>query len=377
MRQRRGHGEGAIYRRADGRWQAQLDLGYVGGRRRRKTFTGATRQEVAARLRTAAEHTGRGLPLPNERQSFAAFVAKWQEGARASVRERTFRSYSVLLAHAVRVLGAVPVARLQPADLQRLYDDRRKAGAAPLTVLHLHRAVHRCLRDAERWGDAARNVARLVDAPKATRPEMRSLSSTEARTLLHVAEGNRLEALLILALATGARHGELLGLSWRDLDLDAETMSIRASLVPTARGLELLEPKTGRSRRRIEIEPRVVAALRRHRAAQQMEARVAGSAYDDRGLVFCDEIGRPLDGRRVTQSWFRPLLARAGLPRTVRFHDLRHSYASIALAQGVHPKVVQEALGHSTIAVTLDLYSHVVPSLQREAARTMGAALFG
>lgn len=377
MRQRRGHGEGAIYRRPDGRWQAQLDLGYIDGRRKRQTFTDATRQEVVARLRTAVEQAGRGLPVPNERQTFAAFVAKWQEAARGTVRERTFDGYRVLLAQAVRVLGRIPLAKLAPSDLQRLYDERRKAGAAPLTLLHLHRAVYRCLRDAERWGDAGRNVARLVDAPKATRPEMHALSASEARALLHVAEGDRFEALLVLALATGARQGELLGLSWRDVDLDAGTISVRASLVPTTRGLELLEPKTARSRRRIEIEPRVVAALRRHRAKQAEERFAAREAWEDHGLVFCDEIGRPLDGRRVTESWFRPLLARAGLPRTTRFHDLRHSYASIALAQGVHPKVVQEALGHSTIGVTLDLYSHVVPSLQRDAARTMGAALFG
>lgn len=208
------------------------------------------------------------------------------------------------------------------------------------------------------------------------RPEMRVLTGAEARSLLHAAEGDRLEALLVLALATGVRQGELLRLSWRDVDLDAGTISIRASLVPTARGLELLEPKTARSRRRIEIEPRVVAALRRHRAVQEMERCVAADGYQDRGLAFCSTVGTPLDRQHVTVRWFRPLLRSAGLP-LVRWHDLRHSYASIALAQGVHPKVVQEALGHSTIAVTMDLYSHSVPSLGREASRTMGAALFG
>lgn len=376
MNKRRGHGEGTIYRRPDGRWAAQLDVGVVAGHRRRRTFSAATQQEVVAKLNAAAHAARRGGAVPLERQTFEAFVVKWQDAVRSTVRERTFEDYRALLTHALRVLGRIPVAKLQPADLQRLYDERRKSGAAPRTVLHLHRAVYRCLRDAERWGDAARNVARLVDAPKAPRAEMHTLAADEARVLLRAAEGDRLEGLVVLALATGARQGELLGLSWRDVDLDAGTIAIRVSLQPTSRGLELAEPKTAHSRRRIEIEPRVVAALRRHRAAQAMEARVAGDGYHDRGLVFCDELGRPLDGRRVTAAWFRPLLVRAGLPR-VRFHDLRHSYASIALAQGVHPKVVQEALGHSTIAVTMDLYSHVVPSLQREAARTMGAALFG
>jgi integrase len=139
-----------------------------------------------------------------------------------------------------------------------------------------------------------------------------------------------------------------------------------------------MEPKTPRSRRVIEVEPRVAMVLRRHRAAQEMERRVAGPVWDGRipDLVFTTPTGRPIDGRTLIKTWFRPLLAKAGLP-PIRIHDLRHSYASIALTRGVHPKVVQEALGHSTIAVTLDLYSHVVPSLQREAAREMGAALFG
>lgn len=374
---RRGHGEGSIYRRPDGRWQAQVDVGYRNGRRDRRTFTATTREAVVAKLQAAAHARRRGDAVPGERQTFAAFVEKWLIAAAPSVGERTFARYRTLLGQAVAVLGVIRLTRLQPADLVRLYDARRAEGAAPRTILHLHRAVYRCLRDAERWGDCARNVARMVDAPKVTRTEIHALTGDEARHLLAIASGDRLEALLVLALATGARQGELLGLTWRDIDLDAGTIAIRHALVPTSRGLELHEPKTARSRRRVEVEPRVVAALRRHRAGQQMEARVAGEAYEDRGLVFCDEIGAPLDGRRVTATWFRRLLAGAGLPRSVRFHDLRHTYASIALAQGVHPKVVQEALGHSTIAVTMDLYSHVVPSLQRDAARTMGAALFG
>ncbi len=197
------------------------------------------------------------------------------------------------------------------------------------------------------------------------------------RALLKVAEGDRLEALLIVALSTGMRSGEMLGLQWKAIDLDRGRIGVVASLQPNlAHELVLMEPKTPRSRRAIDIEPRVVLALRRHRAAQAMERRVAGVAWVDNDLVFTAPTGAPIDGRALIRAWFRPLLAKAGLP-SIRIHDLRHSYASIALARGVHPKVVQEALGHSTIAVTLDLYSHVVPSLQREAAKEMGAALFG
>src|SRR5205823_5144874 len=140
--------------------------------------------------------------------------------------------------------------------------------------------------------------------------------------------------------------------------------------------LVLMETKTVRSRRMINVDPRVVDALRRHRAEQEMEKRVAGVSWLDGDFVFTSPLGAPLNARHMIRAWFRPLLAKAGLP-PIRMHDCRHTAASIALARGIHPKVVQEMLGHATIAVTLDLYSHVVPSLQREAAKEMGVALFG
>lgn len=269
------------------------------------------------------------------------------------------------------------MTKIQPSDLVRVYEQRRNAGAAPRSILHLHRALFRALRFAERWGDVGRNVAALVDAPKVARSELRCLTAAEARTLLAVTRGDRLEALLVLVLSTGMRSGELLGLTWRAVDFDRGSVSVVSSLQPTPEGLTLMETKTNCSRRVIDIDPYVVTALRRHRAAQEMEQRVAGSAWLGKlDLVFTTQAGAPVEGRTLIRSWFRPLLAKAGLP-PIRIHDLRHSYASIALARGVHPKVVQEALGHSTIAVTLDLYSHVVPSLQREAAKEMGTALFG
>jgi integrase len=298
-------------------------------------------------------------------------------GGKAITRRPNYAQ--LLRCHALPVIGCVPLTKLRPSDLMLIYDRRRKVGAAPRSILHLHRAIFRCLRYAERWGDVARNVAALVDAPKVTRSDMRALSGEEARALLKVAEGDRLEVFLVLALSTGMRSGEMLGLTWRAIDFDHGSISVVASLQPSAaHELVLMEPKTPRSRRVIDIEPRVVASLRRHRAAQEMERRVAGELWGEPvpDLVFTTPTGAPIDGRVLIRSWFRPLLAKAGLPR-IRIHDLRHSYASIALARGVHPKVVQEALGHSTIAVTLDLYSHVVPSLQREAAKEMGAALFG
>ena len=372
---RRSWGEGTVGQLKDGRWIARLRLGDG----RRKAFYGKTKPEVIAKLGAAAHAHRRGLTLPGERQTLGEFVEKWISSLGPSVREKTAANYATLLrSHAIPVIGNVPLVKLGPADLQKLYDARRKSGAAPQSVLHLHRVVHRCLRDAERWGDVSRNVARLIDAPKVGRSDaVHALNAEEARALLQTASGDRLEPFLILALSTGMRLGELLGLTWRAVDLDRGTVSVLASLQPTAAGLVLMPPKTTRSRRVIDVEPRVVAALRRRRAAQQMERRVAGNAWlGTQDLVFTTETGEAIDGRTLIRKWFRPLLKRAGLP-PIRLHDLRHTYASIALANGTHPKVVQEALGHSTIAITMDLYSHVTTTLGREAARTMGAALFG
>lgn len=372
---RRSWGEGTVGQLKDGRFIARLRLGDG----RRKAFYGKTKAEAIAKLGAAAHAHRRGLPIPAEKQTFDDFIKKWVETLGPSVREKTATNYATLLnKHAVPVIGNVPLVKLAASDLQKLYEVRRKQGAAPMSILHLHRVVHRCLRDAERWGDVSRNVARLIDAPKTSRSDViRALDADEARTLLQAAAGDRLEPFLILALSTGMRLGELLGLTWRAVDLDRGTVSVLASLQPTAAGLVLMPPKTTRSRRVIDVEPRVVAALRRRRAAQQMERRVAGNAWmGTQDLIFTTELGEPIDGRTLIRKWFRPLLKRAGLP-AIRLHDLRHTYASIALANGTHPKVVQEALGHSTIAITMDLYSHVTTSLGREAARTMGAALFG
>ncbi len=371
---RRGNGEGSIGLLKNGRWLART---YFDGRR--KAYYGKTRAEVAKKLAVAIKSHGDGLPAPNDKQTFAQFVEKWVEAITPTVRPRTAYNYALLLRHhAVPVLGRIPLTKIQPGDIVHVYEQRRRAGAAPMSILHLHRALFRAFRFAERWGDVARNVVALVDAPKVIRSEMHCLTAEEARTLLATVQGDRLEALLVLALSTGMRSGELLGLTWRAVDLDRGSISVVASLQPTPGGLALMEVKTRRSRRVIDVEPRVAASLRRHRAAQEMERRVAGDAWESHvpDLVFATFQGRPLDGRELIRKWFRPLLKRAGLP-AIRIHDLRHSYASIALARGVHPKVVQEALGHSTIAVTLDLYSHVVPSLQREAAKEMGTALFG
>jgi integrase len=203
---------------------------------------------------------------------------------------------------------------------------------------------------------------------------MATLSPEQARALLETAEGDRLEALYVLALSTGMRQGELLGLRWRNVDLDGGSLQVRATLQRTRDGFTFSEPKTARSCRQVTLTKQAVEALRGHRSRQVEERLQMGGAWEDNGLVFANEVGRPIEAGNLIRRSFHPLLERAGLPKG-RFHDLRHTAATLALGKGVHPKIVAEMLGHSQIAVTLDLYSHVTPTMQRQAADALEAVL--
>jgi integrase len=237
--------------------------------------------------------------------------------------------------------------------------------------------LHGALGQAERWGYVPRNVATLVETPRAPRYEIAPLNEEQSRAFLLAAKSERLEALFVVALTTGMRQGELLGLRWRDVELAEGSLQVRSTLERDDGGVyRFVEPKTARSRRRVTLTATAVTALRAHRAAQLKERIALGSAWDDLDLVFPNEVGRPLDPTNVTERAFRRTLRRAGLPR-IRFHDLRHTAATLMLARNVHPKVASEMLGHAQVAITLDLYSHVTPTMQREAAVTMEAIVRG
>jgi integrase len=233
--------------------------------------------------------------------------------------------------------------------------------------------LRRALNDALRWGLVARNVATLVTPPRGQRYEVRPLDPVQARRFLDAVRGDRLEALYSVALAVGLRQGEALGLQWDDIDLDSAALHVRHALQRVDGRLQLVEPKTARSRRTVILPATVIDALKAHRSRQVAERLTAGSEWVDHKLVFCSPMGRPLDASNVTHTFQRHLI-RAGLPRQ-RFHDLRHACASFLLAQGVSPRVVMEVLGHSQITLTLNTYTHVLPSLSREAAERMNALL--
>lgn len=369
---RRGHNEGSIYKRADGRWVSSISV--EGGKR--KDLYGKTRQEVARKLTRALSDHSKGLPVDLEgRQSFEQFAANWLEAIRPTVRPKTWLTYRMLVRlHLMPSLGHIRLAKLSPEHVQRLYVHKLTERLSPTTVRHIHMVLHRALRAALKLGLVARNVSELVEVPRMAEHKLRVLTQGEARRLLDAARGDRLEALYVVALATGLRQGEILALTWEEVDLDRCILNVRATLQRLEGHWHVGEPKSKRSRRQIALSVPVVDALRQHQVRQAKERTALGKTWFDGNLVFCTEVGTPIDKSHLVPRSFVPLLTRAGLPR-VRFHDLRHTAATLLLGQGVNPKIVSEMLGHSTVNITLDIYSHVLPDMQEDAAAAMARAL--
>jgi integrase len=307
--------------------------------------------------------------------TLAEYLEYWlHQSVKPRVRPLTFAGYSVNIhKHLVPTLGKIRIDRLTPQDVQEMINGRLTAGFSPKTVAYVHQVLRTALELARRWELIDRNVASMVDPPHRERPKIHPMDPSEARHFLDSLHGHRLEALFAVALALGLRQGEALGLQWDDVDLGAGSLSVRHQLQRIDGRLILVEPKTERSRRTIAIPSSVIDRLREHEARQLAEKLWSGSKWTDSAFVFTNRNGGPLEARRVIDEFHKALNA-AGMPR-IRFHDLRHSCATLLLVQGVSPRVVMDILGHSEIAMTMDTYSHVVPELQRDAANRMDSLL--
>ena len=360
---RRGSGEGTI-----GRWRGGWRAGLRLKGNRRVWLYGKTRREVADKLAVAVRARADGRLVGSPRQTVGVFLDRWLESTRPTVRASTWIRYAQLVrVHMLPSLSKIQLGSLTAQHLEELYAERIAAGAAPRSVHHVHAVLRRALNVAGRWGLIVRNPTADVDPPRVPGREMRTLSEEQLRALLTAAAGERLEALFVLAVTTGMRQGELLGLRWRALDLDARSLNVTTTLQRATKGYAFGEPKTKSSRRRIELSRQAIAALRRHHVAQAAERLAAGTAWENLDLVFANEVGHALSPSELTNVYHRRVLKHASLER-IRFHDLRHTAATILLGRGVHPKIVSEMLGHTSIAITLDLYSHVIPTMQRDAA---------
>lgn len=354
-----------------------VDLGRRDGRRYRRTFYGGTRREVRDKLDAAIHQkkTG-GLPTAG-RQTVGQFLTAWlEEVAKPRLRPSTYRSYSDLIRlHVIPDLGHIRLERLSAQDVQRMMNAKLEDGLSPRRVQYIRAVMRAALNQAVNWGLVPRNAAGITSAPRSIKHPVRVLTPGDAQRLLDAARGDRLEALYTVALSLGLRQGEALGLRWSDVDLSSRTLSVVYALQRVGGKLQLVEPKTDRSRRTIRLPAIVADALREHERRQQDDRKAAGERWQTSGLVFTTTIGTPLDGTTVTHQ-FQRLLVKANLPK-IRFHDLRHSCASLLLAQGVSPRVVMETLGHSQISLTMNTYTHVIPAVQAEAADAMDRLLLG
>ncbi len=316
--------------------------------------------------------------MPPERLTFGQYVSDWLETAvKPTVRPYTFQSYNMLVRkHISPELGGVRLARLTPQQIQGFLNEKLESGLSPRTVQYLHAVVRRALGQAERFGLVSRNVARLVTPPRVPKAEVHPLTPGEVKRLLAVVQEDRLSALYTVGVALGLRQGEIMGLRWSAVNLEAGMLTVHTSFQWHDGKPQLAEPKTAKSRRTVRLPDVCIQALHVHRGRQALERAYMGAAWQNKdNLVFVQEDGRPLSRSAVTHRFWR-ILEAVGIPKR-RFHDLRHTCATLLLAQGVPLKVIQELLGHSLMSTTADIYATVLPVLMTDAADKMDAILTG
>ena len=358
MPKKRGNGEGSVYRRKDGWWVGQYEIRTHDGTKTRYIYS-KTRKGAASKLADAVAERDSGLVYECGSVSLGDYLGRWLEATKGTVRERTWvRAEVDVRVHIVPALGKSRLDGLSALRLQSFYGTKLDSGLSPRTVQIIHATLHKAPKQAVRWQLIPRKVAESVDPPKANQKEIEPLDEGQARALLRAAEGDELEALYVLAVTTGMRSGELLGLKWEDVDFRAETLRVNRTVFNG----RVNAPKTPKSRRSIGLSRSALAAPKNH-------GRTGG-------WVFCTGAGTPISVHNLHNRSWKPLLKKAGLPHK-RFHDLRHTCATSLLTKGVHPKVVQELLGHSSISVTLDTYSHVLPNMQAKAVAAMDAIFEG
>lgn len=369
---RRGHGEGTVFLRQDQRWSGAIT---VDGHSRKYVY-GKTRREVLEKMRAARHDLDSGLLRSGRDQPVSQFLARWLNDAANSVRVKTHEAYALNVRRLTPYIGHVKLSKLTADLVQSTYNQLLAGGLSRRSVEQCHAVLHTALRKGVRWRLLSNNPADAVDVPRSDRTEMHVLDDDQLRLLLDSSKtaGDRFYPLGALLSTSGLRLGEALGLTYPNLDLDAGKITVQRALQrQRQKGLVLVEPKTRASRRTVHLSGLVVQVLRAHRTRQAEQRLLLGPEWQGSSLVFTNAFGGPLDPPKVDKALHKAL-DRAELPR-IRVHDLRHTCATILLKRGVHPKIVQELLGHTTITITLQTYSHVLPPMHQEVASQMDAVL--
>jgi integrase len=358
-------------------WTVIVDIGTDPVTRKRRQLWRSVKgpkRDAEALLVQLLHERDTGVERPVGKLTVAEYLERWMTDYVGSLAPKTQSTYhDIIQNHFVPALGSIDLVALRPSHIQSLYT-RLLHGLSARSVLRYHKVLHAALRQAVQWQLLVRNPADAVEAPRPERRQIRALTPAQARSIMAAADQTPLGAFVRLALLTGMRRGELLGLRWSDVD-EAEIHVQQTAQRIAGQGIVFRQPKTRLSRRSIALSPEAVAVLRAHRRRQAEARLLAGPAYHDRDLVFATGLGTPLEPGNVLRTW-RRIVAAAGLPG-LRIHDLRHGHATLMLGQGVHPKVVSERLGHASINITLDTYSHVLPGLQAAAAEALDTILTG
>jgi len=369
---------GSIIKRSENSYSIIINLGKdpsTGKRKQQWYSVKGTKKQAEKRLAELLHELDTGMLVKPSKLTVGQYLDQWLEGSRPNIAPNTAQTYAWFIdRHIKPTIGQIHLTTLRPERLQRLYSEKLtsgrrdgKGGLGSRSVRYIHTTIHKALKTAMKMGMIARNPADAVDIPKLERREMRVMTEIDLHIFLKYAGSTPYFALFYTALFTGMRRSELLALRWSDLDLLLCQASVTRSLHQLHnRELVFRQPKTAKGRRLIALSPSTVAVLKEHQTVQIEQRLAVGMTLQDDDLVFSQPDGKPLLPDSITVAW-RNLARRSGL-KGIRLHDARHTHASLLLKQGVHPKIVQERLGHASIAITLDTYSHVAPGLQQQAA---------
>jgi len=377
----RGNGEGTIFQRKDGKWQGAVTIGTdpQTGKQKRKYFYGDTRKEVARQMTNLKQKLFSGTYSEPSEMKLIDWLNSWIEGRKSTLAYKTYKNYKTMIKNHLIDIGDTKLKDLRTRQVQKLLNDKLKngkvygeGGLSPRTVKYIYQTLHVALEQAVKENMIPRNICKAVEVPK--KQEEKKLHTWDKRQVnkfLETTRDHKYFILHYLALNTGMRRGELLGLQWKDINLDKKRIEVKRQLARTDKGLIFKKVKTKSGNRTIPITDDVVRELKQHKILQGEDRLALGEAYQDNDLVGCNGIGNPIDPRNLVRD-FKEIIEEAGLPE-IRFHDMRHTFSTLFLQAGGSIKTLQQILGHSSITVTIDTYSHVTEEMLIDAERKMEA----
>ncbi|GAA4703650.1 tyrosine-type recombinase/integrase [Brevibacillus fulvus] len=368
------------FRKRGNSWSYTVDLGKdeITGKRKQKTKNGfKTKKDAEKACNELINQLNKGTYIEPSEKTIKEYIMEWMDiNAKQILRPSSYDNHLIVIEkHIIPELGSLKLSQLTPSHIQKFYNQLSTEGLSPDYIRYMHSILRKSIGQAVKWQLVARNVVELVEPPRLADKDIVTWSLEEATEFLDYVEahGKRFFVAYVLAIYTGMRRGEILGLRWKDINWEHGKLSVRQTVYRTRQGLLFQEPKTKNSKRQISLPEYVLSSLRRHRSDQNKQKLLLGGLYNDHDLVICTDEGKPIEPRNLVRHFDR-MIQETGLQK-IRFHDLRHTHATILLQLGEHPKVVSERLGHSRVGVTLDTYSHVLPDMQKDAANNFEQAM--